>query len=356
MPTVSVILPACDAEATIRQTVRSVQRQTFTDFELLVVDDGSRDGPLAELAKIEDARLRILSQPNQGVSAARNRGIEQARGEFFSFIDADDLWTRDKLELQLRALRADPAAGAAYSWTVFIDEDGSFLFPKERQSFSGCVHADLAEADFLASASNVLARRECVETTGAFEQRFQPAEDWEFWLRASSRWPFAVVPRYQVLYRLRFDSHSADPARMHRAMYAVLEEVLDGAPELRARERAAFANIEQYVAFLYLARTRLPRARRSAGRHLARLLRGNLSGIVTPKVRHFLVLWIVSHFVPARRVPDLTRGLLELYGRLARLVRSDLDDVLDDAFSECIEIDDARALGVVFPRLHRADG
>jgi glycosyltransferase involved in cell wall biosynthesis len=324
MPTVSVIVPARNAEATVLHTIRSVQRQTLADFELLVIDDGSDDGTLAKLSTIEDRRLRILTQRTEGVSAARNHGIRHATGEFVAFIDADDLWTPDKLELQVRALRERPEAGAAYSWTAFVDEAGGLLFPKERQSISGRVHANLIESNFLASASNVLARRACIEAAGKFEQRFEPAEDWEFWLRVSAACTFALVPRYQVLYRFRFGSHSGNPARTHQAMCDVLEHALTaGAPELRRGRNIALANIEQYISFLYLARSRVPQARRSSARLLARCLRRHPAGIATRKVRRLMVLLLLSLVIPAGRVPTVAHALLRAYGSSARLVNRD---------------------------------
>ena len=132
-PLVSVIVPVYNGETTLPDTVESVLRQTFQNFELIIIDDGSTDGTLRWLRSVRDSRLRVFSYPNGGLSVARNRGIERSRGEFISFIDSDDLWTPDKLELQLQALRQQPQAALAYSWTAFVDQHGRLPF---RQ---GCV-------------------------------------------------------------------------------------------------------------------------------------------------------------------------------------------------------------------------
>ena len=117
MPTVSVVIPAYNPERTILETVESVLHQTFSDFELIVINDGSTDRTLDLLQTVQDSRLKIFSYSNGGLALARNRGISHAQGAYISFIDADDLWTIDKLELQLEALKQHPDMGVAYSWT-----------------------------------------------------------------------------------------------------------------------------------------------------------------------------------------------------------------------------------------------
>jgi glycosyltransferase involved in cell wall biosynthesis len=123
-PTISVVIPTYNATATVLETIASVQAQTHRDLEILVINDGSTDDLLACLAPtITDSRVQIHSYPNGGLPVARNRGIERATGEYIAFIDADDLWTPDKLERQLQALEANSRAGLAYSWTYFMEAD-----------------------------------------------------------------------------------------------------------------------------------------------------------------------------------------------------------------------------------------
>ena len=113
MSTISVIVPAYNAEKTVLETITSVLNQTFSDFELIVVNDGSTDRTLELLSTVKDHRLKIFSYPNGGVPVARNRGLSHATGDFIAFLDADDLWTPDKLELQLATLQQHPDAGTA---------------------------------------------------------------------------------------------------------------------------------------------------------------------------------------------------------------------------------------------------
>src|SRR5919199_5480676 len=108
MPLISVVIPAYNSEKTIQETIKSVLKQSFKNLELIVIDDGSKDSTFDIVSSFSDSRLRVFSYLNAGVSASRNRGLAKAAGEFISFLDADDLWTPDKLEAQLKALEANP--------------------------------------------------------------------------------------------------------------------------------------------------------------------------------------------------------------------------------------------------------
>jgi glycosyltransferase involved in cell wall biosynthesis len=150
MASVSVIVPAYNAEKTILETIQSIQAQTFSDFELIVINDGSSDRTVELLSKINDPRLKVFSYENGGLPVARNRGIQRATGEFITFIDADDLWKPQKLEAQLKALHEYPEAGVAYSWTAFIDENSNFLYAWEPLHWQGNVYPQLLIRNFLA--------------------------------------------------------------------------------------------------------------------------------------------------------------------------------------------------------------
>jgi glycosyltransferase involved in cell wall biosynthesis len=113
MALISVIIPVYNAEKTILQTINSVLNQTFSDFELIIINDGSTDNTLKRLEEIQDKRLCVYSIENKGVSAARNRGIEESKSPYISFIDADDVWAPRKLEMQLEKLEKNTHAGVA---------------------------------------------------------------------------------------------------------------------------------------------------------------------------------------------------------------------------------------------------
>jgi glycosyltransferase involved in cell wall biosynthesis len=321
LPLISVIIPVYNAAGTILETLDSVSRQTFPDFEILVIDDGSTDETVSRLGQVHDGRMRLASFPNGGLAEARNRGIREARGEFLSFIDADDLWTPEKLESQLTALRSHPEAGIAYSWTVFIDQQGRFLFAKEPMFFEGDVSAHLLKSCFIASGSNVLIRRRCVESVGSFDVGLKAAEDWDYWLRAAERWPFVVVPRYHVFYRLSVYAMSSDIETIEAASRTVLERALARAPAQAKHLRAeCVANLRQYLAFLCLARATRPDSRAAAGARLWDSIRLCPRLLFRCKTHCLLWVWLFIHLLPRSLSFRAVRGVLRFYGWLMMLV------------------------------------
>lgn len=248
-PLVSVVIPAYNAAGTIHATLTSVLRQSLADLEVIVIDDGSTDTTLQVLAGFQDTRLRVLSFENGGLAASRNRGILHARARFVSFLDADDIWMPDKLQSQLEALERNPDAAVAYSWTDYIDEAGRFLYQGSHSSFSGQVYAHLLEHNFVESGSNVLVRRGVFEQVGNFDARFPGAEDWDFLLRVASRYPFAVVRKPQVLYRVVSGSMSSNIARQESALLGVIQRNFTGAPaQIQTLRRRTLSNIYSYLA------------------------------------------------------------------------------------------------------------
>jgi len=248
MPVISVVIAAFNSEKTIQETVESVLNQTFSDFELIVIDDGSTDSTLEVLSRIKDPRLKVFSYPNAGVAASRNRGIARASGEYVAFLDHDDLWTADKLEAQLRALQENPQAGVAYSLVHCIDEAGRFLHACSRITASGDVYARLLVTDFLDTVSNPLIRKEALDQVGGFEESFASADDWDILLRLAARYPFVCVPAVQVLYREHPDSLSFDVLRMEAAALGVCERAFAEAPlDLQHVKRDSMGNLYKYL-------------------------------------------------------------------------------------------------------------
>lgn len=259
MPIISVIIPAYNAEKTIIETIKSVEQQTFSDFEIIVIDDGSEDQTLELLNKVESARLKVYSYNNSGPSVARNRGIAHASGEYIAFLDTDDLWTPDKLEAQLWALQQHPEAGVAYSWTSFIDEQGKYLSVESPIYFEGNVHANLLSWNFLYCGSNPLIRRQALESVGQFDPTLTHGEDWEFYLRLAARWSFVVVPKPQIMYRQSLTSASSKIEVMQKDSLKVIETAFAAAPiELQPLKNQSQANIYRFLAHLCL--TRIPNA------------------------------------------------------------------------------------------------
>jgi glycosyltransferase involved in cell wall biosynthesis len=250
MPIISVIIPVYNGQKTIRETIESVLNQTFKDFELIVINDGSQDATLEIISSVPDCRLKVFSYPNAGQAASRNRGFSHSTGEFIAFLDADDLWTPDKLEAQLKALQNNPQAAVAYSWTNCIDESGQFLREASYSTVSGDVYAKLLLTDFLDNGSNPLIRRQALVEVGDFDESLPPAEDWDMWLRLAARYHFVAVLAPQVLYRQSANSESSNLLRLESACLRVIERTFTQAHDsLQHLKKHSLANLYKYLIF-----------------------------------------------------------------------------------------------------------
>ncbi|MBE9062861.1 glycosyltransferase [cf. Phormidesmis sp. LEGE 11477] len=250
MPLASVIVPVYNGAQTIHATIESVLQQTAQDFELVVVDDGSTDTTLEVVSKFDDPRLSVFSYHNAGVATSRNRGAAHASGKYISFIDADDLWTPDKLALQLEALESTPKTAVAYSWTDYIDQEGRFIEKAQRVAFSGDVYAKLLLRNFLESASNVTIHRQTFLKLGGFDLSLSGAADWDFFLRLAKHYPFVAVPHLGVLYRLLDSSMSANLAAQEKECLTVLDRAYEQAsPNLQPLKQQSLGQLYRYLSF-----------------------------------------------------------------------------------------------------------
>jgi glycosyltransferase involved in cell wall biosynthesis len=191
-PSVSVIVPTHQRRPLVRRAVESVLAQTHEDLELVVIDDGSTDGTGEELAELDDGRLRYVWQENAGVAAARNRAQGMARGEIVAFLDSDNYWLPDHLEVLVEVLERQPEA-------LFATTCESF----EIEGDSGPESAGLVDlwprvfnygrrAGFV---SGVAIRREPLEEVGGFDERFRAGEDTDLFVRLGVLGPMASVGR-----------------------------------------------------------------------------------------------------------------------------------------------------------------
>jgi glycosyltransferase involved in cell wall biosynthesis len=245
---ISVIIPAYNCEKTILETINSVLQQTYSNFELIIINDGSQDSTLEIVNKIQDSRLRVFSFDNAGGNVSRNRGLHLAQGEFISFLDADDIWTSDKLHSQLEALEKNTNAHVAYSWTDYIDESGNFLLSGARITASGDVYEKLLINNFLENGSNPLIRKDALMQLGGFDEALQAAQDWDMWLRLAAKYSFIAVPFVQILYRVSSNSLSSNLKRQEK--YCL--QVLDNAYKIRPTTNIKILNISKKNIYKYL--------------------------------------------------------------------------------------------------------
>lgn len=199
MPTVSVIIPTYNRAAMLKEAIESVLAQTYQDWELIVVDDGSTDETpcLMDTYREADARIRCLKQHNQGLSSARNAGLRIAQGEFVAFLDDDDLWLPEKLRLQTMCMQEHPEFGLTYTRFYLLGgKQERLLLPRK----PGTTFLQLVEANFI-PVLTVMVRRTCLEEVGLFNERFRATQDYELWLRILRRHPIHFIDKPLACYR-----------------------------------------------------------------------------------------------------------------------------------------------------------
>jgi glycosyltransferase involved in cell wall biosynthesis len=200
-PTVSVVIPTRDRWAFARRAVAAASAQEGVDVEVIVVDDGSAEGGREQLANLGDDRVRLVrNQASAGVAVARNRGIDEARGDWVALLDDDDLWAPRKLEAQL-AVAAAAGADWAYCASLVVDRDRRPLRLSIDPPDPATVATELLRRNVIpAGSSNVVARAETLRGIGRFDERLHQLADWDCWLRLAVAAPAAVAPEVLVAY------------------------------------------------------------------------------------------------------------------------------------------------------------
>jgi len=205
IPKVSVIIGAYNCGEFIKKTVYSVIKQTFEDWELIVVDDCSKDDTCKKVESIKDKRIRIIKlDDNSGRPAVpRNKGIEASRGEFVTFLDHDDIWPSNKLELQLSAFYKHPEVGLVYGKVICFDDKThtNHFFPK--RGYSGNIFKKLLKGNFI-GCSTVMVNRNVFEKVGLFNENMEliAVEDYELWLRIAYYYKAIFINKPLLMYRI----------------------------------------------------------------------------------------------------------------------------------------------------------
>lgn len=221
-PTVSVIIPTYKHRNFVLATLDSVFAQTFTDYEVIVINDGSPDDTAELLQPLADAgRIRYIGQENTGQSIARNRGIEEARGEFIALLDDDDLWPPDNLEWQVAAMARHPDVGVVAGTASVIDEAGDFLFRSEaipEISFERC----FIQCPFI-SPGQALIRTSVIQQVNGLNPEIWGTDDWELWLRIARVSRVVMEDRTSLFYRKHAGGASKNLSRMLDNCFRVVD-------------------------------------------------------------------------------------------------------------------------------------
>ena len=253
---ISVIVPVYNGEKTIRETIESVLNQSFSDFEIIVINDGSQDSTLDVLASIQDPRLKVFSYPNSNVSASRNRGFSHATGEFIAFLDADDLWHPRKLEAHFERMQTSGKIGLSFNWfEVFYDRpEGDHLTPW----FAPPTKSTLQWQDFLirnwtGTSSTVVIRADCLKGRRGFDARFRTGEDYQLWLEiAQDGWEVSFIADALTIYRKRPSSLTVDYLQIALDELLVMKQgVQSDNPSAKAAINLAIARRQVDVAWAY---------------------------------------------------------------------------------------------------------
>ena len=264
MPKVSVIMPAYNVAQFIDGAIRSVLAQTYEDFELLIVNDGSTDATAARCARYADERIRIVNQQNRGLAGARNSGIRAARGAYLAFLDADDLWRSDKLERHVALLEQRPDIGVSYSVSQFMAEDATPLSMYQTPRLDDVTAGDVLCRNPVGNGSAPVIRREAFAAIKTYDNRygapepvyfdpdFRQSEDIECWVRiaATTPWRFGGLPEPLTLYRLNAGGLSASVDRQLASWEAFFEKASGYAPDLLRR----YGGLARAYQYRYLAR------------------------------------------------------------------------------------------------------
>ena len=239
---ISVVIPLYNKEQSISSTLQSVCEQTYTDMEIIVVNDGSIDNSAVVATSYSDARIRVLNKENGGVCSARNRGIEEAKGEFIALLDGDDIWDKEYLAEQVKMIRDFQEAAM---WGINFAEvhNGQLIrrlstgLPDGYRGYVDDYFHMRGRVSDLFCSSSVVIRRDVFGKVGNFDERLKYSEDTDMWWRIIATYPVAFYDRYMAFYR-----YDAENRAMQRGMRLRYDSpfVVDKYQEKQWKEKKEF--------------------------------------------------------------------------------------------------------------------
>jgi glycosyltransferase involved in cell wall biosynthesis len=243
-PLVSVVIPAYNAARTLKETVRSVFEQTVQNFEIVIVDDGSKDDTIAVAESIQDARVRVIAQPNGGASVARNTGLKAARGEFVALLDADDLWMPHKLERQLAVLNGEKDVNAVQTGAYYVNDALEVLSVRPCFESKNALLETLRFQNMPGVMSSLLIRREAFKKIGYFNTDLLMIEDWEMMIRVARFGNLKSLPEPLFLYRFHVGNRSVYMGDHIAAGYKILDDFFKDEtlpPDIKKNKNLAYS-------------------------------------------------------------------------------------------------------------------
>ncbi|KHE91212.1 MAG: glycosyltransferase family 2 protein [Candidatus Scalindua rubra] len=234
MPTVSVIIHTYNNEKFIAETVESVLNQTYKDYEIIVVDDGSVDATRDALLPYMHG-IRYHYKENGGIASAKNAGISLSQAEFIAFLDHDDLWAPDKLRLQMECFNENPQVGLVYAkYTSF--RDGKDLRTKPEKGYSGWIFKELLSKSFI-QTSTVIVKRECLDAVGPYDESFSLGDEYDMFLRISNKFQCGFVDKGLTRYRVHDTNASNDDFLFDNENLGVYKKIYNNFTDLDGEEK-----------------------------------------------------------------------------------------------------------------------
>jgi len=231
-PMVSVILPAYNASGYIGEAVRGVLSQTYTNFELIIIDDGSTDNTADIVKSVDDERIRYIRTENQGNYFARNRGLKESKGRYIAFLDSDDIWLEDKLKTQISIFLKDNDIGLCCTdYYVFFDEDKKNVYKDTQHTFSEELMRQKRFIEILLLkniiiTSSVMVKNACFKHLGGFDTAHQNAMDYEMWLRIAMDYKIYYAKERTLLKRLHRWNISKNRIKEQKALLYIFNDKL----------------------------------------------------------------------------------------------------------------------------------
>lgn len=238
MPKVSVVIPVYNSAKYIEETLDSVLSQTYTDFEVIVVDDGSKDKTPSIVKQYQvkyPEKIRLIQKENGGPASARNAGIKVAWGEFIAFNDSDDLWLPLKLEKQMEHFNSDPQVGLVYSkYTSFRDDKE--LRTKPEKGYSGWIFTKLLSKSII-QASTMMVKRECLDAVGLFDESFSLADEYDMSLRIAKKFQCHFVDKELTRYRIHDTNASKNDLLFDKENLKIYKKIYNNDTDLSKNEK-----------------------------------------------------------------------------------------------------------------------
>lgn len=240
---VSVIIPTYNRGWIIKEAVDSVLSQNFVDFELIVVDDGSTDNTQDILNKYKN-NIKVLKHNNQGVSAARNKGIALASGRLVAFLDSDDLWLPDKLSMQVNFFNTNKEALICQTEEIWIRNNVRVNPKKRHKKLSGMIF-EPSLCLCMVSPSAVMIKRKLFEAVGLFDESLPACEDYDLWLRISSRYPVYLIDTPLIIKRGGHDDQLSQAPGLDKYRIQAIKKIIESSMLSTKQYRAAVKTLKE---------------------------------------------------------------------------------------------------------------